>query len=82
MRSVVTSPGVINRDYPQTLRITGMNRAERRRIQRQAAKLDEDLDHQIARVEQAIEDHTGEQREHYRALLRRLQQVRKIEPDL
>ena len=56
-----------------------MDRAE---IQKQAAKLDEDLDHQIALVEQAIEDHTGEQREHYRALLRRLQQVRKLQPDI
>lgn len=58
-----------------------MDRAERRRVERQAAKLDESLDHQIAVVEQAIEDTMGEQREHYRALLRRLQQVRKLQPE-
>lgn len=58
------------------------NRASRRRIQKQQAKLDEQLREQIAKVEQAIETSTGAQREHYRALLRRLQQALELEPDI
>lgn len=60
-------------------------RAERRRRERLRKKgeaIDEELQHQIAVVEQAIETSEGAQREHYRALRRRLQQVLEMQPEL
>ena len=61
------------------------NNAKRRRhsnIRAKAAKLDEELQHQIAKVEQAIESSRGDEREQYRALLRRLQQVLAMQPEV
>ena len=65
--------------------MTALNNSKRRRQQKILAKvkvIDEELQHQIAVVEKAIETATGKDREHYRALLRRLQQVLDIKPDL
>ena len=58
----------------------GSTRPERRRQQKTLDKMNAEIDKQIADVEQAIDTSSGEQREHYRALLRRLQQVRAMEP--
>ena len=68
-----------------TIGVTEHNHGKRRRQDKLLAKgaaIDEELDHQMAVVEQAIETSVGQQREHYRALLRRLRQVRDMQPDI
>ena len=61
------------------------NNSKRRRQETtllQGQAIDEEIKRHIAIIEQAIEQSTGAQREHYRALLRRLQRALKLQPDI
>lgn len=62
-----------------------LNNSKRRRqekIRQRCATMDEAIEHEIAKVEQALETCHVDEREQLRALLRRLQQVLAMEPEL